>query len=69
MEPTSDFQRRIGVGERQHRFGRHAGTARTSAVRNELTGGVAGSTTEHWSGRVDATVRPDAVRITKEMQR
>lgn len=55
MEDTrNDFQRRIGVGERQHRFGRHVGTAKTIVVPREDNGRPAGTQTEHWSGRVDA---------------
>ncbi len=38
-------------------------------VRNERTGGVAGSTTEHWSGRVDAVARPDKAALVGNLDR
>lgn len=56
MDDRNDFQKRIGVGERQYRYGRHVGTNKHIPVRNEDTGTLGGVQTEHWSGRVDATV-------------
>jgi hypothetical protein len=37
-------------------FGRHHGQSRTRTVLRETDGKVGGTTTEHWSGRVDAKV-------------
>lgn len=55
MDDRNEFQRRIGVGERQHRYGRHVGTQKRTVLKREDDGKVAGVRTEHWSGRVDAT--------------
>lgn len=62
----NDFQRRIGVGERQNRYGRHAGTEKTTVVPREDNGKPAGKQVEHWSGRVDATAfapSPPVIKI------
>lgn len=53
----SDFQRRIGVGEPQHVYGRHVGRTNTTPVIADdgpRAGRPVGTRTEHWSGRVDA---------------
>lgn len=66
----TDWQRRIGVGERQVGF-RHMGTARTEVVRREDNGKVGGEYTHHWDGRVDATVFAETARFkgtTQEAQ-
>lgn len=68
--PMNEFQRRIGVGERQNSYGKHAGTTKTTPVvayEGPNRGGLAGTQTEHWSGRVDATVTPQVSRL--EMKR
>lgn len=58
----NDFQRRVGVGLPQHRFGRHAGGTNTTDVVADdgpLRGQPVGTRTEHWSGRVDGvSTRP-----------
>lgn len=62
----NEFQERIGVGERQHRYGRHAGTTHTTAVvadEGPLRGREVGERTEHWSGRVDAKVTSGVVSV------
>jgi hypothetical protein len=62
----NEFQRRVGVGERSRIALRHAGTSKTSPVIREegrTRGSVAGSTTEHWDGRVDAAATPETVRV------
>ena len=67
----NDFQERIGVGERQHVFGRRAGTNRVTPVVAEvgpMRGRVTGTQTEHWSGRVDACVTPAAVKLKTSVQ-
>ena len=65
MSGRSEFQERIGVGERQHLFGRHAGTTRTRPVINDdgsSRGQAGGTHTDHWDGRMDATVKPNTLR-------
>lgn len=65
-DTRTDWQRHMGVGERQLRDSVVADTKRTHtyAVTNEDTGRVGGEQIEHRSGRVDAVVRPDTVRVT-----
>lgn len=63
----NDFQRRIGVGERQVGF-RHLGTSRTETVRREDNGKVGGQYTHHWDGRVDATVFAETAHIKGKPQ-
>lgn len=68
VDDRNDFQRRIGVGEPSRSFLRHQGTSRTTNVIREegrTRGSVGGSHTEHWDGRVDATVRPETKHFTK----
>jgi hypothetical protein len=43
--------------------GRHKGTTKTWAVRDETNGKVGGYQTEHWNDRVDADVRPKALNL------
>lgn len=52
----NDFQQHIGVGQPARAFGRLAGTSKDTLVRREDTGVVGGKHTEHWDGRVDATI-------------
>lgn len=59
----NEFQERIGVGEKQHRYGRHAGKAQTLPVKREDNGKIGGEITKHWDGRQDATVF--APQVTK----
>lgn len=63
----NEFQQRIGVGEQSRIGQRHAGTSKSSSIIREegySRGGVGGSTTEHWDGRVDATAIPETIRVT-----
>lgn len=62
MKHRNEFQRRIGVGERQYRYGRYVGTSKDIQVRREDNGKLAGKQTEHWDGSVDATVYPETAR-------
>jgi len=67
MDDRSDFQRRLGVGERQRLYGRHVGTTRDRPVIADdgpSRGRSTGFHTDHWDGRVDATVRPETVRVS-----
>lgn len=57
----NEFQERIGVGKRQYAYGR-IGETQTSSVIG-YSGKVVGSTTEHRSGRVDATATVQPVRL------
>lgn len=69
MDGRSDWQRRLGVGERQHLYGRHAGGTNTSAVIADdgpRRGTAVGTTTEHWSGRVDATATAPVIHHRPE---
>lgn len=71
MDTRNDFQRRIGVGETVRAFGRLHGTTRQRPVVADdgpSRGSVTGFHTDHWDGRVDATVIPDVVHhsISKE---
>lgn len=72
METTDEdretWQRRMGVGERQSRHHVVAGTQHVEPVRREDNGKVGGFYTHHWSGRTDATVRPDPARIARRVQ-
>ena len=56
MDERNEFQKRIGVGERQYRFGQYAGRDRLRVVRSEIDGKPAGHQLDHWDGRLDATV-------------
>lgn len=60
-ETKDDWKRRMGVGERQVRYGRHAGTSRIEVVRRDDNGRKAGTQTHHWDGRVDATIVPPTI--------
>ncbi len=63
----NEFQRRIGVGEPSRAFSRLAGTTRRRPVVMDdgpARGKVGGFHTDHWDGRVDATVRPQHVHHT-----
>jgi hypothetical protein len=60
------WQEHIGVGERQPVDRIVTDGTRTHRVRVEHTdhGRTAGYQTEHRSGRVDATVTPEPIRVT-----
>lgn len=62
MDNRTEWQKHIGVGERQVVYGRHAGTSRDIPVRREDNGKVGGKQTEHWDGSVDATAKVDTIR-------
>lgn len=53
---SETFKERIGVGRPSHIGRRHGGpgTTKTTTVARDDAPGVAGTQTEHWSGRVDA---------------
>ena len=46
----------MGVGERQSRYGAHVDTVKTTYVKREDNGKLAGTQTEHWDDRVDANI-------------
>lgn len=52
----TEWQKRIGVGERQNRYGRHAGTSKEILKYREDNGKLGGKQIEHWDGRVDANI-------------
>jgi len=62
-DTKNDFQKKVGVGEKQYLYGRHVGKKKKTKVLNDDNGKVGGYQTEHWSGRVDATVTPPTKRI------
>jgi hypothetical protein len=57
MDTRTDWQKRVGVRERQVRFGVHAGNPRDIQHRDP-DGRVEAVQTEHWDGHVDCTIRP-----------
>lgn len=65
-----DFKERIGVGRRSN-IGRRVGgpgkTHKETVLRDEGPG-VAGSRTEHWSGRVDATVTNPSIIVNPNLK-
>lgn len=65
-DPRTEWQKRMGVGESQHRDLVVTDLSRTNtyAVPHERHGGVAGYQTHHRSGRVDAFVTPECHRVT-----
>lgn len=60
------WQEHIGVGERQpvDRIVTDGTRTRRIRVSHSVHGRTAGYQTEHRSGRVDATVTPETVRVT-----
>ena len=63
----NEFQRRIGVGEPCRSFGRLAGTTRNRPIGADdgpMRGRKVGHNTDHWDGRVDATVQAPAIRTS-----
>lgn len=58
----SEWQRHIGVGERQVGSRLH-GTSLVVPVQREDNGKVGGQYTHHWDGRVDATVYAEPARF------
>lgn len=67
MSDKSDWQQRIGVGERQVRYGVHAGTAKDIPVYREDNGRLGGKQTEHWDGHVDATIIAPTLNLSGQM--
>jgi hypothetical protein len=66
-DDRNEFQRRIGVGERQHVYGRQAGKASVTPVVVEdgpRRGQVGGQHVDHWDGHRDATVFAPSVQLT-----
>ncbi len=64
---SDDFKTRIGVGEPSHAFLTAKGTSRRRNVIVEegaRRGTVGGFHTDHWDGRVDATVHAPTVTVT-----
>jgi hypothetical protein len=55
-DERSEWQKRIGVGERQVKYGVHAGRSIEIPKFREDNGKLGGKQTEHWDGRVDATI-------------
>ncbi len=66
MDHRNEFQKRIGVGERQHRFGRHAGTTREVEIMREDNGKLGGISTERWDGSNDVRVFADTAELTMD---
>lgn len=52
----SEWQEKVGVGERQNRYGKHAGSAQEVPVYREDNGKLGGKQVNHWDGRQDATI-------------
>lgn len=59
----NEFQRKIGVGEKQHLFGRHVGGSKDILIKREDNGKLGGKQTEHWNGSVDCTVYPETKNL------
>lgn len=53
---SEEWKIHIGVGQQQYKFGVLAGTDKETLVRREDNGKIGGKQTEHWDGRVDATI-------------
>lgn len=67
----TEWQQRIGVGQRQHHYGRHVGTTNTTPVVSDdgpLQGLQVGEQTEHWSGRVDAKVTAATLSVNPNIR-
>lgn len=64
-ETREEWKARMGIGQRSTvaRLVGGEGTTQTKVVPDETKPRVAGFQTEHWSGRVDATVTPEPVRL------
>ncbi len=62
-DDRNEFQKKIGVGERQYVYGRNAGTSRDIIIKREDNGKIGGKQTEHWNGSVDCTVYPETKRL------
>lgn len=58
MDDRTDFQRRLGVGERQHVFGRVAGSDEVLSVKRDDNGQLAGKQINHWDGSQSAVAMP-----------
>lgn len=68
MDSRNDWQRRMGVGERQHVFGRVAGTDERIPVKREDDGGRAGTQINHWDGSQSAIATPRTVTPRGELK-
>jgi len=65
-DSRTEFQKRVGVGERARFALRHRGTSRvrpTLIEEGKRAGQVGGHHTDHWDGRVDATPQPRPIRV------
>lgn len=60
----SAWQEKIGVGERQVRYGVHAGGSIDIPAYREDNGQLGGKHTEHWDGHVDATIIAPTLDLT-----
>ena len=58
MDERTEWQKKMGVRERQVVYGRHAGTTKTVPEINNYTGKIGGAHHHHWDGSVSATIRP-----------
>lgn len=69
-ETAEEWKARIGIGRRSTvaRLAGGAGTSQTTPVLDQTKPRVAGFQTEHWDGRVDATVTPETVRLRSATQ-
>lgn len=56
VSDRTEWQERIGVGEKQVNYGVHAGTSLEIPKYREDNGKLGGKQVEHWDGRVDATI-------------
>jgi hypothetical protein len=66
VDKLSEWQRRVGVGERQPRDGQPPQLTRTTSVVADdglLRGHEVGSRTEHRSGRVDSKVTAATMHV------
>lgn len=65
MSEKSEWQKKVGIGERQHVYGKHAGSAKEYPIYREDNGKLGGKQVEHWDGHVDATIiAPTLVKNT-----
>ena len=66
MSELNEFQKRIGVGEKQNRYGRYAGTEHKEAIIREDNGKLGGVYTHKWDGSKDCTVFPERKELIKD---
>lgn len=62
-DQRNEWQKKIGVGERQYLFGRHVGGTKDILIKREDNGKIGGKQTEHWNGSVDCTVYPETKNL------